>query len=349
MKKILVFIIAGAISSAFAQSYTVREVTAGGFINGTSGNLIGGYQGSPTHAKLWSGNRPIDIHPSGFAYSAIVAMSGGYAAGYADRSAVVWQLDPDKSTATAARGTAVKTTAVAHVLPVPFAFYSARVNSTDGVEAGGQAYEGDDERGIGNVHAILWNLQSGTAIDLDTNAIVSGVGGGQQAGYKFGSNGATAGFWQGTSNSYVDLDPNTTDVSAATATDGTTQVGYVGLDVRVRHEGKPHDIRFFSAVYWNGDASTMQYLPSNYRHSFALTIAGDTIAGYGNTTDVIGHPIYSRAEAWVGAIRQNIDLHALLPANMISSRATSVDAFGNIVGYSVDTAGVVHSYIWTRN
>ncbi|MBL9000851.1 MAG: hypothetical protein JNK25_06915, partial [Phycisphaerae bacterium] len=180
-----------------------------------------------------------------------------------------------------------------------------------------------------------------------TDANAAGVGGGVQVGWQNGSRGPTAALWRGSRNSAVDLHVTGQDSSVASDTDGTIQVGYVGLDVRVRNEARPRDIRFYTAGYWSGTADSFTALPSPYRHSFALAISPGFIVGYGNTTDAIGTPRDSHAVAWVGPDHEFVDLHALLPADMRTSRATDVDASGSIVGYGVTYAGVVRSFIWT--
>lgn len=319
-----------ATASAFAQTYQPVEITGGGAALAISNGIAGGYSGQPSHATLWTGNGSLDVHPAGYGYSLIQAMQNGVAVGYGDRTPLVWAGNSAQS------------------LPVPFAFYSGVAHATDGIEIGGMAYEGDDERGAGPAHALLWNVNTGSVVDLGKNMVVFGVGGGAQAGIKYGSKFGTACYWTGTSRSFVDLHPRNLDASLATDTNGLIQTGYVGLLVRVRNEAKPRDIMFYSAVVWHGSATSVEYLPSMYRHSFALKVQGDTIAGYGNTMDAVGTPKLSHAEAWIGADRTEVDLHALLPANMVSSRASDVDENGNIVGWGVDTNNVVHSFVWMR-
>lgn len=317
-------------SCAMAQTYVAQEVTTGGLAYAISGGIVGGYQGTPAHAMLWSPTGSLDVHPAGYNYSTILGMSGTTSVGYAGTTPMVWQ------------GTN------ASALNVPFAYYSARASATDGNQAVGMAYETNVENLSGPAHAMLWDLSTGAATDLGKNATVSGVGGGAQAGFKQGSKGTTAGFWRGTSNSYVSLHIKSATVSVACDTNGTQQVGYTGVDIRVRNEAKPRDIRFYSAVVWNSSVANFQYLGSEYVHSFALGIKGDTIVGYGNTSDAIGTPKFSRATAWVGPNYDYVNLHAYLPADMQTSRATGVDENGNIVGYGVTTGGVMRSYVWIR-
>lgn len=328
-----ILVAAIAVTAVQAQSYVAQEVTTGGYANAISNGVVGGIQGN--RAVIWNATGVLELHPAGASFSGVMGRSGDVSVGYAGTAslaqwAVVWN------------GTAATT------LATPFVSVASRALATDGIQAVGYGTEGDPERGVGPQHALLWNLATGSAVDLGKNAYVYGVGGGQQAGAKIGSKGTTAGFWRGTANSYTDLHIRGANVSIASDTDGVNQVGYYGVDIRVRNEAKPRDIRFYSAGYWTGSAASFNYLPNPYRHSFATAIQGDTIVGYGNTSDPIGTPIDSHAGAWVGPNHDWVDLHALLPADMRTSRATDVDEDGNIVGYGVTTSGVLRSFVWLR-
>jgi hypothetical protein len=303
---------------AHAQTYAAREVSSGGFANAISFGVAGGSFGN--HAALWTGAGLVDVHPAGSNFSAINGRSGELSVGYAgtaslSQAPVIWQ------------GTAPS------VLSVPFAYVTGRAVATDGDQIVGYAAEGDPERGLGASHAMLWDVDTGSAVELGKDVSVFGVGGGAQVGTTTGSRGPNAALWRGTANSFVDLHVAGYDSSVASGTNGLIQVGYVGIDIRVRNEARPRDIRFYTAGVWSGTASSFTSLPSSYRHSFALGIKGDTIVGYGDTTDAIGTPKESHAVAWVGPTYEYVDLHALLPADMRTSRATGVDELGNVVGY----------------
>ncbi len=328
-----VLILAAAAVMSQAQTYAVREISAGGQANAISGGVVGGSLNGG--AILWNETGSINMHPAGYTFSAIFGLNGNMSVGYA-------------GTSSTAQSPLMWVGTSPTVLPVPFAYLIGRATATDGLQIVGTATEGNLERGFGASHALLWNVADGSVVDLGKNNTVLGVGGGVQVGTKLGSKGTTAGMWRGTAASFVDLHPRSYDVSIACDTNGAVQVGYVGLDVRVRSEGRPRDIRFYSAGYWTGSATSFTYLPSPYRHTFALGIKGDTIVGYGNTSDAIGTPIASQAAAWVGDAHDFVDLHALLPADMRTSRATGVDEYGNIEGFGVTTSGTVRSYVWIR-
>ena len=317
-----------------AQTYVAKEVSTGGYANAISAGLVAG--SFANRAVVWNEGVVKEMQPKGYTYSTINDVRGSLCVGYAGTAAALSQRPFSWF-----RGSA-------SMLPVPFAYVYGQAVATDGTQIVGMATEGDAERGVGASHAVLWNVSTGQATDLGRDSSVYGVGGGVQVGTRIGSRGATAGLWRGTENSFVDLHVQGNDASVATDTNGTIQVGYVGIDVRVRNEGRPRDIRFYTAGYWTGSADSFTALPSNYRHSFATDVKGDTIAGYGNTTDAIGTPLASHAVAWIGETRNFVDLHALLPADMKTSRATGIDERGNIVGYGITFSGVLRSFVWLR-
>lgn len=326
--------ILAALAASFteAPSITARQLPGAGYANTVSGGIVAGSLSN--HATLWSKSRALDVHPAGFAFSGINSREGSLSVGYGGTSAlgqvpIAWR------------------DAQAEPLPVPFEHVYGRATATDGVQIVGSASETDPERGVGAAHALLWDLPTGNVIDLGADAAVAGVGGGVQVGWQNGSQGPTAALWRNSRNSCVDLHVQGQDASVASDTDGSIQVGYVGVDIRVRNEARPRDIRFYSAGFWTGTPDSFTYLPSPYRHSFAVAIGAGSIVGYGNTTDAIGTPRDSHAVAWVGPEHTFVDLHALLPGAMRTSRATDIDASGNIVGYGVTDSGVLRSYIWT--
>lgn len=327
-------VLVAALTASFAAGpmVTARKLSNGGMANAVSTGIAAGSLNN--HATLWNKSRALDVHPAGFTFSAISAREGALGVGHA-------------GTGSLSQVPIVWTDTQASVLPIPFDFVYGRATATDGVQIVGYAAETDPEQTVGSSHALVWDLPSGTVIDLGTDATAAGVGGGEQVGWQDGSRGPTAALWRGSRNSIVDLHVQGQDSSVASDTDGTIQVGYVGLDIRVRNEARPRDIRFYSAGFWSGTPDSFTYLPSPYRHSFAIAISAGAIVGYGNTTDAIGTPRDSHAVAWIGPDHNFVDLHALLPADMRTSRATDVDASGNIVGYGVTLSGAVRSYVWT--
>lgn len=316
-----------------AQTYTVQEVSSGGYANAISNGVVGGSMGN--HAALWTTDGMLDMNPAGATFSGVNGRSGQISVGFA-------------GTASLNQWPVIWNGSVASILQTPFDSLVGRVNNTDGIQAVGYGTEGDPERGLGAQHALVWDLETGDVEDLGKKAVLYGVGGGLQTGVEFGSKGSTACFWTGTKNSATSLHSRGMDDSVATDTDGNIQIGYAGVDVRVRREARPRKIRFYSAGFWTGTPESFTYLANPYRHSFAIAIQGDTIVGYGNTTNAIGNSIYSHAVAWIGPDHEYVDLHAMLPIDMLTSRATDVDEDGNIIGYGVTTSGTLKSFIWLR-
>ncbi|HMS54178.1 MAG TPA: hypothetical protein PKA27_02150 [Fimbriimonadaceae bacterium] len=317
---------------AQAQQYRVIELDSRTTPTTISKGVVAGYLGSPSHAFQAINSVVADINPLGASTSGVLGRSGSESVGFVSflgsQSAPAYWID-----------------SVYFALPVPFDFVSGRAIATDGKQIVGSAYEVDVE-GTATQHGLLWDRALGTVEDLGQDASVSAVSNGIQVGYQFTSRGTAATMWRNTRNSAVNLHPQFADASIATDTDGVLQLGYVGVDIRVRHEGRPRDIRFYSAGFWTGTADSFQYLFSTYRHSFALALCDDVIVGYGNTTDAIGTPRDSHALAWIGPNHEAVDLHSLLPSKMRTSRAVDVDESGVIIGYGVTQTGQQRSFMW---
>lgn len=320
-------------SAVHAQSYSVQELAGNGFGNSIANGIAGGSVGN--HATLWTSGGIVDLNPEGAEVSGILECFGSFSAGFAgagqDQYPIVWDgLKPN-------------------ALSVPFQFVLGRAVATDGAQVVGNAYDFDVETGVGKGHALLWDLSTQNVVDLGKDVQAFGIGGGMQVGVRFGSKGSMAGYWTGNRNSFINLHPRGYDASVASDTDGKVQVGYVGVDVRVRHEARPRKVRFNSAVIWTGSEDVYEGLFSPYEQSFAKEIEGDTIVGHGNDMDVRLTYGPSHAVAWVGPSHSFIDLHAMLPADMRTSTAAGVDEHGNIVGYGVSTTGQIRSFVWFRN
>lgn len=322
-----------ATCAAHAQSYTVQELPGGGYANSMANAVIGGTLSN--HATLWLPSGPIDLNPVGSEMSGINECSGTISAGFAgagqDQYPMYWDgLKPN-------------------YLSVPFAFAFGRAVATDGQQVVGNAYDYDVETGVGKGHALLWDLTTQDVVDLGKDMQVFGVGGSLQVGVRFGSKGSMAGYWAGNRNSFTNLHPRGYDASVASDTDGKVEVGYVGVDVRVRHEARPRKVRYHSAVVWSGNETSYETLFSPYEQSFAKEIEGDTIVGHGNHMDIRLTYGPSHAVAWVGPNHEFVDIHSMLPVDMRTSTATGVDENGNIVGFGLSNSGQLRSFVWYRN
>lgn len=142
------------------------------------------------------------------------------------------------------------------------------------------------------------------------------TGNGSQAGYATFAGTYKAGYWNGTSGSYVSLHGAGYDHTFALSMDGNTQVGY-GMGPATGGWGQ--------ALGWNGTAASMVNInPVGFSSSAAVSISGSSIVGYGQDTN-------NRYQAllWSGL---NNSPTILTPANQDNAFAISVN--GNIqVGY----------------
>lgn len=154
--------------------------------------------------------------------------------------------------------------------------------------------------------------------------------------------------------SKVSLHPKNAVVSVAYGTDGFTQVGYSGFDVRVRAEANKgnKDKRFNYAYVWNGSAaSAVNIHAGGFTHTYATAIKGQWIAGYGADETRLGTPAYYHAIVWDAAY-QVTDLNAALaalPATYVGSQALAVDELGNVAGYALTATGYRQAVVWVRN
>jgi len=337
--------------TAAAQDYVAVDL---GVASPTSiaGGLGGGALGSgvSAHATTWDLlGRATDIHPAFLAsataqsYSAITGMGGDLMCGYG-----VGDITSGKVVAL------VWEAGVPRTLATPMTTMYQYPAATDGTQVVGYIYPQDlagELTTFGTMRAVIWNPSTGGFIDLsggNNPAAALGVGGGQQVGYEVRSKGAEARLWSGTSRSMINLHPKAYVVSQANATDGIRQVGSVSLDLQVFAEKRGRRRRFNYAAAWQGSASTFTPLYSGFTESNALAVRGDTIVGNGVMTDRYGTDLYSHALLWTGPLNSVVDLHSMLPATAVNSRAVSIDAAGNIIGTWSAANGKPHGVIWVK-
>jgi uncharacterized membrane protein len=97
------------------------------------------------------------------------------------------------------------------------------------------------------------------------------------------------------------------------------------------------------ALLWTGTAASKVDLnPANFYGSRALSTNGMQQVGYGQCATAGGN---DHALLWSGTSASAVDLHSLLPAGYNYSRAQSIDAAGNIVGYAENASGA-HAIMW---
>lgn len=351
-----------AASPLSAQTtYTVVDLSAPGSYdtaNAASGGQAAGFTAatatlSPTRAALWTGTGLTDLHPAHLLDNATAGITGrSTVTGFAGNLQVGWGIGANTtgSVAIAWRDTAASAT----FLPVPFSNFGSQALGTDGKQIVGYAGMNNAD-GTGGLafHAMLWDANTGAAIDLgggSKGAQAVGVGGGQQVGYVV-KTGTNAALWKGTSKSLVSLHPKNAVVSRAAATDGVRQVGSATYSVRIRQEAAKgnHDANYSYATVWTGTAaSALNIHPYPFQQSYATGVSGAYIVGVATDPTKTGTPAYNHAIVW-DATYQATDLNAFLPAGFTGATATGVDAEGNVAGMMLAPDGRRHAIVWVPN
>lgn len=348
------------LSSASAQtSYTVIDLTptASGSAQTASGGQAAGFTGSVPNAfsgkaTLWTGDGAVDLHPAFLDGAGARSQVNGFAGNL--------QVGVGAGTSTGNRNVPLAwsdTAASATLLNIPFVNAGGQANATDGIQIVGSAigYNRDGTT-LSSAHALIWNVATGSVIDVGADATLYDVAGGVQVG-AISKTIANAAFWRST-NKATSLHPKTAAISVASGTDGVRQVGYAGFDIRVRREAVNgnKNKRFNYAHVWTGTAaSALNIHPyaSNadgalFEHSYALKVKGQYIVGHASVPASTGTPAYNRAIVW-DANYQVTDLNAFLPAGFIGSIAYGVDESGYIAGVMTKADGTRHAVVWVPN
>jgi uncharacterized membrane protein len=255
-----------------------------------------------------------------------------------------------------------------------FPLGNSTIEGTDGVsQVGVLDFPGSPS------HAVLWSGSPDSVVDLHpaghsgTASVAFGVSGTQQVG----EINARAFLWNGSAETAVSLHPlhlGGFDRSAALATDGVSQVGYLANSQIIgRH-----------AALWHGSAkSALDLAPTGFLDSVAYGVGGDQQVGVGSFLDgrerallwtgsaesvVDLHPSSlsdhgsSRAFAtngtmqvgggdlgallWKGTAASAVDLNSLLPSGLGASVALSIGFDGVIYGLAYDSLGRTHAVMW---
>jgi hypothetical protein len=112
------------------------------------------------------------------------------------------------------------------------------------------------------------------------------------------------------------------------------QVGYLARRT-------PSDIH---AAVWSGTpASAVDLNPADARSSLAYATNGLIQAGYGYSSTPV---LLTHAKLWKGTADSVIDLHELLPDDVVHSTAYSIDAADNIYGPAYESDGTLHAVEW---
>jgi hypothetical protein len=345
------------VSTANAQQYSPTDLYTlerttfdifGGFdIESASGGQVAGAQADigPVfwEALLWSGpsGAAASLSPGGGGiFSRVNATDGVQQVGYTygvlgnNNHAVIWN------------GTASPTIDL-HPTKL-LGVHSSEAFGMGGGQQVGFASTNDTAPGG---HAVVWQGTADSVVDLHPTNLTSfsesfaygtdgvrqvGMAGSERSIYGLGNTHAI--LWSGTADSAIDLHPlSGFDTSKAVAINGMQQVGSAsGPDTG----GGEH------AMLWLGSAASavdlnptlLAYIDS----STAQGTNGTVQVGWGvNASDL------NTALLWRGTSDSAIDLGALLPANLINSRAFSVDADGTVWGVAVEAGGAIHAVEWT--
>jgi hypothetical protein len=197
-----------------------------------------------------------DLHPSTYDTSAIFGVYGTRQVGYVRKSGTLW--------ATAWKGTSTSFTLLP-MLPNHRNSFADKCNSTQVV--------GYTEVPTTGPYATLWTYikSSWSVANLNPTAAISsraaGVSvSGQQVGYytpKAKPNLTIACLWNGTAASFVSLQPRNYEISAAWASNGSTQVGMYYLNGTATYR----------ACKWSGSASTFVDLHASLGAGFVTSKA----------------------------------------------------------------------------
>lgn len=280
-----------------------------------------------THAFLWtpSSDSLVDLQPAGFKSTTVSATNGATQVGFGT-------LLPNGPTH-AMRWSGSAESAV-DINP-PGASYS----QAEGISADGQIV-GSANFGT-SIHATLWtndnviDLHPATGYTQTHAARTDGthqVGGGVVPG----ASGWQALVWSGSADSVVNLHPDGYVASAAISLSGPQVVGYASL-------AGPYDGQILHAAIWNLTTDTFADLNGDFAQSALLATNGTTQVGSSQISP--NGPIH--AALWHGASDTYFDLHTLLPDNYDYSRATGIDADGNISGVAYNSAaGRYEAVVW---
>jgi hypothetical protein len=219
----------------------------------------GEFRAGGLHALLWQGFSPdavVDLTPGASNATSIArATDGTYQVGETNMLAM-------PVTAVAWRGTPQS------LMPIGAAFSTSSATGVwNGIAVGYGATQ------LTTTHAILWDLSSGSMVDLNpsgaSGSYAWGISHNQIVGTAtaHSTNQRLAGYWIGENPaSFVNLNPDVASASDAYGTNGTQQVGAISLAADPLSDSH--------AVVWNGSANDFQYLPvpSPYTFSEARSI-----------------------------------------------------------------------------
>lgn len=323
-----------AVSSVSAGEWTVSNLTPTGAIGSGALAFSGGQQvgksnfGYYYHAGFWSGTAEsfVDLNPTGAYTSQAYGVSNGQQVGYAgfgdrfyDFRASLWS------------GTAESWVDLHPAGAIQSCAYSV----SNGQQVGEVFFAG-----IG-YHAGIWSGSAESWVDLNpeesVDSCANAVSGSQQVGYASWPDPnpaeiahvrgyySHAGMWNGTAESWVDLNPAGAIDSEANAVSNGQQVGVAYFD------GRSH------AGIWSGSASSWVDLnPAGAIDSEAYAVSNGQQVG-----SVDGH-----AGLWNGTAESWVDLSMFLPVGIYSySQARGIFSSDG----TIQIAGFAHNIALDRD
>lgn len=329
---------------ASAQQYVAVDLSpkasagALGFaVSGAAGGSVmalGSSNAYVQHAAEFSNGIITDIHPTSWAMSVVLSMSGSQQAGLGL---------PVAGDASAGTHAVIWSGSAASLVDLqPSSLANSAATCTTGTMQGG--YGAIKSKTSGKIkttpqnHALLWFGTASSMLDLNpanmAESKINGCDPVQEAGYIMPiSPGFThAAVWSGTSPAAVDLHPAFGfDSSTAFGTAKFQQAGYGVTTSQLGGAGH--------ALLWNSSAANMVDLhPAGYTFSVAYATNGTQQVG---EADDSGLPRHKHAVVWSGTAASVVDLNQFLPAGVSDAQAMAIDAAGNIVGYAGN-----HAYLW---
>lgn len=155
---------------------------------------------------------------------------------------------------------------------------------------------------------------------------VWGASGSQQGGFARVGNLAHAGWWSGSTASWVDLHPATASESMVYSTDGSIQAGYARIS------------NVFRACLWTGDAASRVDLhPTGASQSFAYAAGGGKQGGSVATNMI-------RASLWSGVANTWVDLS---PSGSTYAEVRAISPDGSRQGGFARFLGVFRAGFWS--
>ncbi len=319
-------------------------------------------------ARVFASDYVVTLLGSGYSSSLANGINGGRIAmiGYSSTSstAAVWTISSSSSAA----------------LPVGTGISLAEALAIDGNTVAGQAYSTSAHF----YHAYVWNLSSGTFLDLNPSGYDQSTANGTSNG-AFAGNGTTGGtsqalYWPTAQSTPTNLTPSIASDSTALAISNGVEVGSATIAASGR----------FHAMAWNGTAASyvnlQTPLPPALTDSVAADVSGTQVVGtaydaggiahailwntagthYTDLTpsgyvsadgeatsgsqqagDIVGADGHAHAAMWFGSATSNVNLQAFLPGGYASSTAYGIDSAGRIVGVAYNGNSVGSAVLWT--